>query len=648
MSKTHQEMLAPVVQERGATPSRAAPRTDPVRTRTRDLATGGDLVSAAPQRLCGIPEAHVQALHTSLGNRAVGFMLADRRAAPGSAEVHAAAVRGTRGPGAALPHREALQRAFGRHDLGDVRAHLGPDARDAAQAMGASAFASGSRIAFAAAPDLRTAAHEAAHVVQQRGGLGLDGGVGRVGDVHERHADAVAEQVVRGRSAEALLDRYAPVSTPASAPAVQRVINTTVDRTSLTGLLATDADDMTYALQVKEVAKTAAGVNLWIPQYDQLDLTTELGKANALKALKNINIKLGEMQGALDWLIPGLSLRNHQSGADAKTYAALVTFQTSLMGLIRATNNETARVLNITRAGAGNRPDANTEGAIGRSVANLGLTQTETTWMSDFATNQGNSWKEQREALSGIWAKRGGQFTNLTAGKETDEDGKVTLDVEYKTTDQGKSTYWDQKTIFTGQEAFDGRIKHTHTKHTDDNDRGVGLLFDSTFENESNYEKAWLTINAAILGGDIDASAVREVKAANPALFSSDVYVDVTSNSTANGFETNVKWVEKQLSGQQNGGYETIASAKLSGTNYAKLMAGQLTSHSRYTNNRNWLPDGVYDEYAVTGLPNDGAGRFVANADRSVVYLSVTHYKPYTVKPANANAINRRAFFRVV
>jgi hypothetical protein len=69
--------------------------------------------------------------------------------------------------------------------------------------MGAEAYATGSSVAFTGAPDLHTAAHEAAHVVQQRGGVQLKGGVGEANDPYERHADAVADQVVQGKSAEA-------------------------------------------------------------------------------------------------------------------------------------------------------------------------------------------------------------------------------------------------------------------------------------------------------------------------------------------------------------------------------------------------------------------------------------------------------------
>jgi len=120
---------------------------------------------------------------------------------------HAVAVGGTSGgEGQRLPFGAQLQAAFGRHDLGAVRAHLGPRATQAASALGAHAYARGEDVVFAATPDLFTAAHEAAHVVQQRRGVTVADGVGAVGDVYERHADEVAHAVVAGRSVEALLD----------------------------------------------------------------------------------------------------------------------------------------------------------------------------------------------------------------------------------------------------------------------------------------------------------------------------------------------------------------------------------------------------------------------------------------------------------
>lgn len=137
---------------------------------------------------------------------------------PGDERVHTAAAGGLEGPGGSLPHLETIQRAFGRHDVTGISAHVGGPAARATQAMGAEAYATGSHVAFAGAPSLHTAAHEATHIVQQRGGVRLKGGVGAAGDPHEQHADAVADRVVAGGSVEELLDAYAPSSSAGTAP----------------------------------------------------------------------------------------------------------------------------------------------------------------------------------------------------------------------------------------------------------------------------------------------------------------------------------------------------------------------------------------------------------------------------------------------
>ena len=130
------------------------------------------------------------------------------------------------GPSAPLPHAQTIQRSFGRHDVSGIQAHVGGAAAVAADRMGAVAYASGGTVGFREEPDLHTAAHEAAHVVQQAGGgVQLKGGIGEAGDPWERHADAVADAVVAGRSAEALLDAVSPAggAPAATGGAVQRI-----------------------------------------------------------------------------------------------------------------------------------------------------------------------------------------------------------------------------------------------------------------------------------------------------------------------------------------------------------------------------------------------------------------------------------------
>jgi Domain of unknown function (DUF4157) len=107
---------------------------------------------------------------------------------------------------AALPHRDRIQSSFGEHDVSSVQAALGGSAASSAEELGAHAYTIDDHVGFAGWPDLHTAAHEAAHVVQQRRGArptGLDGGAA---DPLERHADEVANGVVRGESVEALLE----------------------------------------------------------------------------------------------------------------------------------------------------------------------------------------------------------------------------------------------------------------------------------------------------------------------------------------------------------------------------------------------------------------------------------------------------------
>src|SRR6185436_5601129 len=87
----------------------------------------------------------------------------------------------------------------------NIVAHVGGPAAGACEQMSANAYATGNHVAFRGAPDLHTAAHEAAHVVQQRAGVRLADGVGQPGDEYERNADQVADAVVAGRSAEPLL-----------------------------------------------------------------------------------------------------------------------------------------------------------------------------------------------------------------------------------------------------------------------------------------------------------------------------------------------------------------------------------------------------------------------------------------------------------
>lgn len=196
-----------------ATPARALPagRAAPRSSATKASPPGGNGIAA-----------HAAAQVARAASPAVQLQRREGATSPtDSDEVHAIAERGVAGAAAPLPYRDAVQASFGRYDIGGIRSRVGGEAASTSAAIGARAYAVGDRIAFADPPDLHTAAHEAAHVVQQRRGVALKGGIGEPGDAYERHADAVADAVVAGRSAEGLLDRMAGTGATA-APAARR------------------------------------------------------------------------------------------------------------------------------------------------------------------------------------------------------------------------------------------------------------------------------------------------------------------------------------------------------------------------------------------------------------------------------------------
>ncbi|HTE53210.1 MAG TPA: DUF4157 domain-containing protein, partial [Kofleriaceae bacterium] len=132
---------------------------------------------AAIRSVCARISARCDEL-ASRGARAIGDSRSEGPSIPGRAS------EGVAGRGGPIPHREQIQAAFGRHDVGGIEAHVGGAAAAAAATIGAEAYAIGDRVAFARSPDLHTAAHEAAHVIQQRGGVQLADGVGRSGDMY--------------------------------------------------------------------------------------------------------------------------------------------------------------------------------------------------------------------------------------------------------------------------------------------------------------------------------------------------------------------------------------------------------------------------------------------------------------------------------
>ena len=102
-----------------------------------------------------------------------------------------------------LPFLGEIQQSFGRYDVSRARAITGNAGAAEGRRLGAEAFTRGLDVTFASRPSLRTAAHEAAHVIQQLSGSEQIGN--QHADADERQAETVAGRVERGHSSEDLL-----------------------------------------------------------------------------------------------------------------------------------------------------------------------------------------------------------------------------------------------------------------------------------------------------------------------------------------------------------------------------------------------------------------------------------------------------------
>ncbi|HEX4416721.1 MAG TPA: DUF4157 domain-containing protein [Kofleriaceae bacterium] len=243
------------------------------------------------------------------------------------ADVHTAARRGVSGAGGALPHLATIQQLFGRHDVSGIQAHVGGEARQASHAIGAEAYAMGDRVAFSRAPDLHTAAHEAAHVVQQRGGVQLKGGVGEAGDPYERHADQVADAVVQGKSAEALLDQHAGSGGGGGVRGVQQLAVQRIVRIAPAQFLAgigTDAAHATaahldeyYTIAVSDDCERAVGY-----ANEQQEATLNQHRTAALDAQRTVPQRiasLGQLVTTINLVLGALTGPNANKATRYKT-----------------------------------------------------------------------------------------------------------------------------------------------------------------------------------------------------------------------------------------------------------------------------------------------------------------------------------------
>jgi hypothetical protein len=341
-------------------------------------------------------------------------------------DVHRLAHDGFAASAGPLPYLSAIQRSFGPgHDLADVKAHVGTEGAIAAQRMGADAYASGSRIVFGGFPSLRTAAHEATHVVQQQSGVQFPGGVGTAGDRHEQHADAVAERVVQGRSSEDLLTQYTgkpnhPDDRGNRAHPVQMSPQSTHYGRFL---------DTTYAL-----ATDGADILVEFEPNDEVD-AKKIGMVQSVKAVGAGKPVLTD---------PTQESRYVSSGPGAGHRIDRITSRNNpIYGADSLTSGQGLADTKLSNAPTGTAPTkTNSMYEIGHHFNDGGTPKHKNAWLRDTPTseapsNSGMSFETTALALEG--AQQGTYYGSVKWGWERDASGTLKL-LTFEAASQGAPT----------------------------------------------------------------------------------------------------------------------------------------------------------------------------------------------------------------
>jgi len=156
---------------------------------------------------------------------------------------------------------------------------VGGPAAEANRRLGSEAFTAGNRIGFAKHPSLQTAAHEAAHVIQQRHGAAEQARTAGADTRYEHGADLVADAVVRGQPASGILDLFA--SGPAVGTSATRRPRVQLKRPGLSApapVVTPLATEIPWTLPL-----LAGGIDVRRVIPDRLDNLLALMKASAAK-----------------------------------------------------------------------------------------------------------------------------------------------------------------------------------------------------------------------------------------------------------------------------------------------------------------------------------------------------------------------------
>lgn len=216
---------------------------------------------------------------------------------------------------------------------------------------------------------------------------------------------------------------------------------------------------------------------------------------------------------------------------------------------------------------------------------------------------------------------------------------------------------WDQKSMYVDDASWTGRIPHTHAK----THRGqrTGILLDTTYATEKDYARAWMELNRMTVeatGLDdgteviVDPKAYFEVRAADPTVYERQIAFDAAHEDATDAVGKNLVLFRSKM------GADAFAAQRFEDVFDLKGQIDELIAQSivrSYSDHRNVLPAGNYMEFDQgidLGMQaiHYASVRVVREHETGRMYLTLTHYKPFTWYDEKGTQHQGRPFFEVV
>lgn len=410
--------------------------------------------------------------------------------------------------------------------------------------------------------------------------------------------------------------------------------------------LVADIDDLNTHVEVANAALDTLE-RIWTEKGSQSAPTKEALTA-ALKAVQFLDqLVYGRIDDWSNWVATDAWV------AGALGY--LKQLSRLVIGAAQLINQRFDEVHRRTRLGPGGAPELVKEAALVKAAeyeAKFGKHAPALQKAIRESTETGG--KKTAEPLSMARAVQSGAFKDMRFLPK--EEAPADIDFTSTSKVQGYNN-WDQKSMYVDAADWTGRIPHTHAK----THRGqrTGILLDTTYATEKDYARAWMELNRMTVEATdledgtkvvVDPKAYFEVRASDPTVYERESSFDAALGRATDGVGNNLSLFRSRI------GADAFAAQRCPDVFGLTQQIDTLIAMSvvrSYADHRNALPAGNYMEFDQgidLGMQaiQYASVRVVREHESGRLYLTLSHYKPFTWYDEMGKQHQGRPFFEVV